>query len=162
MKTIFTLFILITFTLLHAQETYKDTDKDTIADKYDKCPNTPDGVCVTKDGCIQQIKRIIYFDSSSYEIKEDSINELKSINEISLECFGYTIEISGHTDSTADERFNKNLSQQRAKAVKKQIILNGIEKKRIKTTWYGETMPVTTNVTKEGRALNRRVEILFK
>lgn len=156
--------ILIFLTFASAVNLYgnnNDSDNDSISNKYDKCPDTPDGVCVTKDGCIKEIKRIINFDSSSYEIKKTYISKLNKIKEIALECFGYKIIISGHTDSTADEKFNQNLSKNRALAVKNFLVLNGLDEKRITVKWFGETKPIATNITKDGRFANRRVEILF-
>lgn len=156
------LTILFFTTIIFAEEKIIDSDNDSISDKYDKCPNTPDGVCVTQDGCIKQMKWIINFDSSSYIIQEQFKKKLNSLNEIGDECFGYKIMISGHTDSTANEKYNHTLSKNRAKAIEKYLIQNGIDKKRITSNWFGETLPTATNVTKEGRYLNRRVEILFK
>jgi OOP family OmpA-OmpF porin len=68
------------------------------------------------------------------------------------------IEVSGHTDSVGDEDYNRLLSQKRANAVKKFFTSNGISSSRVVSRGYGESKPVETNETNEGRAKNRRVE----
>jgi OOP family OmpA-OmpF porin len=72
------------------------------------------------------------------------------------------IEISGHTDSTGSEAVNRNLSRARADNVAKFLVeVGGISASRIMATGYGEAKPVASNKTPEGRAANRRVEILI-
>ena len=67
--------------------------------------------------------------------------------------------IEGHTDSTGDAAFNQQLSEDRAEAVKAEVVANGGDPDKIKTIGYGETKPIADNGTREGRAQNRRVEI---
>jgi OOP family OmpA-OmpF porin len=71
------------------------------------------------------------------------------------------ILIEGHADSTGSSKYNTKLSQKRADAVKNKLAEYGIEADKIETEAYGEDKPVATNETKEGRAKNRRVEIIF-
>ena len=139
-----------------------DNDHDMIENKYDKCPNTPDGVCVDDNGCTQHIKRVIEFNTNSFTINKKNKYKVNNIIEIAQECFGYDIEITGHTDSTYNATYNLSLSKTRALSLKELLILNSIDPKRITTKWYGEIYPISTNVTPKGRAKNRRVEILFK
>jgi len=158
-------FLLLSFLIINifASDTLmNDDDKDMIINKYDKCPNTPDGVCVDKNGCTKVIKRVINFEPSASTIDENSTIKAESIIEIAQECFGYNIVISGHTDSIYDSNYNLNLSKKRSQNIEKLFYINGIKTTRIKTNWFGETQPIATNVTKEGRKLNRRVEITFK
>ncbi len=68
-------------------------------------------------------------------------------------------EIAGHTDSIGPEVYNQFLSEKRGEAVKDYLISKGVKARRIKVIGYGESMPIATNDTKEGRAKNRRVEI---
>jgi OOP family OmpA-OmpF porin len=65
----------------------------------------------------------------------------------------------GHTDSVGSDAYNQKLSVRRAEAVKAYLVSKGIEKNRIYTEGKGEKQPVASNVTNEGRAKNRRVEI---
>ena len=69
------------------------------------------------------------------------------------------VTIEGHTDSTGDAAFNQQLSEDRAEAVKAEVVANGGDPDKIKTIGHGETKPIADNSTPEGRAQNRRVEI---
>ncbi|MFQ5676558.1 MAG: OmpA family protein, partial [bacterium] len=72
------------------------------------------------------------------------------------------ITIEGHTDSIGDDRFNENLSYERAMAVKKYLLANmGLDDSRITALGYGETRPIASNETGEGRAQNRRIDIVI-
>ena len=79
------------------------------------------------------------------------------------ECrqIGKRVEISGHTDSVGNDESNRALSENRANAVRNHLIKLGIHKDLLTTKGYGETMPVATNDTPEGRQKNRRVELKF-
>ena len=69
------------------------------------------------------------------------------------------VVIEGHTDSVGTKAYNKNLSQERADAVKNYMVeKNGIDSNRIATEGFGEEKPIADNATAEGRAQNRRVE----
>lgn len=70
-----------------------------------------------------------------------------------------SIIVEGHTDTSGDASFNQHLSEQRAEAVKAELIADGIDGKIIKTIGRGDSMPIADNDTREGRAKNRRVEI---
>ena len=69
--------------------------------------------------------------------------------------------IEGHTDSTGGEDFNIVLSEKRAQAVKEYLVMRGISADRITTVGAGPSRPIADNSTKEGRAMNRRVEIVL-
>jgi outer membrane protein OmpA-like peptidoglycan-associated protein len=71
-----------------------------------------------------------------------------------------TFEVAGHTDDSGSDKQNKQLADQRAKAVADYLIGSGIDPARIRTVGYGEDHPIASNDTPEGRAENRRVEIL--
>jgi len=72
------------------------------------------------------------------------------------------IEIEGHTDNKGTAEFNKKLSEQRANAVLNYLVERGVDKKQLKSIGYGLTKPVADNGTEEGRAKNRRVELVIK
>jgi len=70
------------------------------------------------------------------------------------------IEIVGHTDSKGDDEDNMKLSKQRAESVRNYLVSQGVDRRKMVTTGMGATMPIASNDTKEGRAANRRVQIL--
>jgi len=70
--------------------------------------------------------------------------------------------IEGHTDHTGDAQFNQFLSIERSRSVKDALVSYGVDATRIKTDGLGETQPVSSNDTREGRQANRRVEIIFQ
>ena len=75
------------------------------------------------------------------------------------QCPSIAVGIEGHTDSIGAEAYNQSLGQRRADSVKGYLVGQGVAAGRLTTTSYGETRPVASNDTEEGRALNRRVEL---
>lgn len=69
------------------------------------------------------------------------------------------IDVLGHTDSDGADAYNQGLSERRASAVAAYLSSHGVQSARIATRGYGETQPIASNATEEGKALNRRVEI---
>ena len=89
----------------------------------------------------------------------------KSIDDALAKLQGTDLEMviaTGHTDSIGTEQYNQRLSERRAEAVKQYMVSKGIPASKITTIGKGETQPVATNKTKEGRQKNRRVDIEFK
>jgi len=72
-----------------------------------------------------------------------------------------SIHIEGHTDSIGTEEYNLQLSRKRAESVRNYLVSKGISPERITIFGFGASMPIATNQTEEGRALNRRVEVWF-
>ena len=72
-----------------------------------------------------------------------------------------TVNVIGHTDNTGDAGYNQDLSERRAQAVSSVLINAGVAPQRIRSIGRGENAPIATNQTAEGRALNRRVEIVI-
>ena len=70
------------------------------------------------------------------------------------------VVVEGHTDSIGSDAYNMKLSQRRANTVRDYMVKKGISPSRIKTEAFGETKPIASNKTAEGRAQNRRVEIV--
>jgi len=73
----------------------------------------------------------------------------------------HLVEIAGHTDSVGDVDYNVKLSKRRASSVKQYLIKKGIDPSKVVTKGYGLTEPVADNETEEGRAKNRRVELII-
>lgn len=100
----------------------------------------------------------VFFDFDKSVLKPESFPELDRIVALMKEKSGMQIEITGHTDSTGPEQYNLGLSERRARAVVKYLTGKDIGADRISTQYFGETKPVETNDTKDGRRKNRRVE----
>jgi outer membrane protein OmpA-like peptidoglycan-associated protein len=103
----------------------------------------------------------IYFDFNSDRIREQSDSTLRDIATVLKRHPEWKLSIEGHTDSIASDRFNLELSQRRAAAVK--LALTGrfsVDPPRLTTSGYGESRPIDRNDTPEGRARNRRVELV--
>lgn len=108
---------------------------------------------------IISIAKSVYFDTGSDKIKAESLPRLDELVTIVKKYPGLKITVEGHTDNVGSAESNQKLSQDRVNSVKKYLVSKGIEAGRITATGYGETRPIATNETPEGRAQNRRVEI---
>jgi OmpA-OmpF porin, OOP family len=75
---------------------------------------------------------------------------------------GIAVIAEGHTDAVGTDAYNQRLSERRAAAVKDYLVKGGISASRIETAGFGESRPVASNETAEGRAQNRRVELKIK
>lgn len=73
-----------------------------------------------------------------------------------------TVDVIGHTDNTGDAGYNQGLSQRRASAVADELIFNGVSSSRVRAFGRGESEPVADNLTPEGRAQNRRVDLIIR
>lgn len=102
----------------------------------------------------------LFFNPMKSDLLPKSIPELKRISKI-IKDKNISVELSGHTDNQGSESMNLKLSEDRANSVKNFLISQGVSPLRIKAIGYGYSKPVATNDTDEGKALNRRVEILF-
>ncbi|OHD95754.1 MAG: hypothetical protein A2019_07240 [Sulfurimonas sp. GWF2_37_8] len=138
-----------------------DADKDGVKDSMDKCPNTPAGVQVDKNGCTIVANLHINFDNNSYKIDKASDANVQKFADFLKAAKSYKAEIIGHTDSVGSEAANMKLSQNRANAVKTSLVAKGVAADRVKTTGMGESQPVANNMNKEGRAQNRRIEAVL-
>lgn len=98
------------------------------------------------------------FDSS--EIREGAYRELDQVANTLRENPDMRVRIEGHTDHVGSAEYNQGLSQRRAESVRDFLVSRGISQNRMTTVGHGEERPVATNETDEGRAQNRRVEIL--
>ena len=146
---------------------YKDSDADGLLDKDDDCPNTPGpktnkGCPVIEQAVIEVLKTA--FDNLEFESGKDIIFEtskpsLNELAEVLKKKTTWKLEIAGHTDNVGDDNGNLVLSKKRAEALKAYLISQGVDEVRLLTLYFGETKPVATNDTPEGRQKNRRVEM---
>jgi len=163
-----------------------DRDKDGVADKDDKCPDTPgtimDNGCAPKP--VSQIGTSgtnnvygsnsgsgyastsdyehVHFALSSSEITAFEKKKIEAVAAILKANPSYKVSVEGHADSSGEEAFNVTLSNDRAVNVKSSFVGMGINGSRISTKGFSENQPVDTNNTISGRANNRRVEFYIQ
>lgn len=103
----------------------------------------------------------ILFDTDSYTIKAESFKTLKEIGQLLQDDAELRVSIEGHTDSDGSEEHNQTLSQNRANSVRDYLISSyNIKPERLEAKGWGESKPIDTNDTPEGKANNRRVELV--
>lgn len=100
----------------------------------------------------------IYFDFDKTTLKSESFVELDKVVDFLKQNPSVEIEIAGHTDSKGADTYNQSLSQGRSQSVVDHLVSEGIELSRLTAHGYGESKPLESNDTEEGRANNRRVE----
>jgi OmpA-OmpF porin, OOP family len=148
-----------------------DGDKDGVADKDDDCPSVA-GPASNK-GCpevtaevVENIKiqaKSVYFNSGKSTFKTgdaETIASLEAIKQILKNYPNAKWSIEGYTDSTGSDKLNLKLSQDRANAIQKVLIENGIKAENLTAVGFGKAKPIASNKTKEGRAQNRRTEVI--
>lgn len=106
------------------------------------------------------IIRNINFEHDSYQLASSSKVELKSVAKMIKHNKDRKFEICGHTDDVGLAGYNQTLSEQRAKQVYDYLLSIGVEESSVSYTGYGSTRPISDNDTEEGRANNRRTEII--
>ena len=149
----------------------KDSDGDGVADMFDKEPNSAPGAVV--DGSGRTIKfpettavapasgvtgfEAIGFEFNSSVLKTESYPTLDKLSSVLRENGG-KVTVNGHASSEGTAAYNMKLSKDRANSVKTYLVNSGVNASSVMTKGYGETMPIASNDTEEGRIQNRRVE----
>lgn len=147
-----------------------DSDNDRVPDVRDACPSEPADSRIDprrSNGCPSrvvvtsksiEILEMVYFETNkavikpvSYGLLDDVAKTLNAYPDIKR------VEVSGHTDNVGKDESNLKLSQARSEAVMKYLVMKGVDPARLVARGYGETKPIDTNDTAEGRAKNRRV-----
>lgn len=139
-----------------------DSDGDGVMDKDDRCPGTPAGTKVNALGCAQkqsfEIKLDLKFQTNTAKLTSSPEQPLNELARIMKENPELRVEIQGHTDSSGSRVRNRQLSQERANAVKSLLVKRfGITASRLTARGFGSTMPIGNNETDAGKSKNRRV-----
>jgi outer membrane protein OmpA-like peptidoglycan-associated protein len=123
---------------------------------------------VKRDVKLQSVKKgseivlnNLFFDTGSTSLKETSVNELNRLLRLMQTYPNLKVEIAGHCDNVGGAAFNQELSEKRAKAVKDFLVKYAVQPDRLQANGYGYTKPIASNDTEEGRAKNRRIELII-
>jgi outer membrane protein OmpA-like peptidoglycan-associated protein len=144
-----------------------DTDGDDIPDHIDECPETfgawkekgcPEITSEVKE-VLQKALEGVYFETGKSILKKESNKALDAVIGVMKDNPTYKLKISGHTDNVGEDEANMQLSKDRAQAVEQYLeTKGGLNAERFVVLGFGDTRPVASNDTPEGRAKNRRVE----
>ncbi len=141
-----------------------DEDGDGVCDEVDACLGTPPNTRVDATGCplpvaqVASIKLKVNFAFDSSVVTEQYFADLAELAAFLKRFDQVDVTIEGHTDSVGSEEYNQQLSERRARAVADMLVnSHGIAASRLNAVGYGESRPVASNDTAEGRAQNRRV-----
>jgi outer membrane protein OmpA-like peptidoglycan-associated protein len=150
-----------------------DADHDSVPDLYDACrdkPGAPDadpkkngcpGLVVIEPGAIK-ILRPVYFATNKDRILPKSVPVLKAVAAaLTATPAIRKVGVQGHTDEQGSPALNQDLSARRAASVKRWLEENGVAAERLSSEGFGDTRPVAPNKSKQGRAANRRVELMI-
>ncbi|MGQ0528589.1 MAG: OmpA family protein, partial [Panacagrimonas sp.] len=140
-------------------ESANDSDE---TDPPPKCVAPEAGMPVSLEGCgvgDTIVLRGVNFEFDKSTLTVNAKTLLDGVVEALNKRPDIKVEIGGHTDAKGSDEYNAALSDRRAKSVKTYLVKQGIASERMSTMGYGESMPVATNDSDEGRELNRRVEL---
>lgn len=148
-----------------------DADSDGVEEPADRCPNER-GVA-SNQGCPRwhypgaeltsselRLTGPVLFEDTTATIRSVSFPVLDVIVEVLKEHPTISFEVQGHIDSQGDDAENMALTQARAEAVVRYLVQRGVEPSRLTAKGYGETRPIESNRTSQGREVNRRVELI--
>jgi outer membrane protein OmpA-like peptidoglycan-associated protein len=156
-----------------------DSDDDGVADEDDQCPGefgivelrgcpesgtaaTPETIAIADQRILDEAVANVAFNSSSAILTNESKQILNDVAALMQKYPTAYLEISGHTDSSGSAPRNMDLSMQRARACAEYIAAQGVTVDRLFAYGFGESQPITSNETRDGRRLNRRVEFSIK
>lgn len=119
------------------------------------------GVSVTRvgDNITLNMPSSITFALNSADLNSQFFSALEGVGVVLKEYNKTVVEIAGHTDSSGSDEYNRTLSQRRAQAVAGYLTSQGVKSERLMTVGAGESHPIASNDTEQGRAANRRVEL---
>ncbi|MEM8776522.1 MAG: OmpA family protein [Pseudomonadota bacterium] len=131
------------------------------ADLRDSLGNEDVTITNTGDRLIVTLPEEILFDVDSASVRPGLRSDLLTVADNLRQYPDSTVQVVGHTDNTGEASYNQSLSERRANAVADVLLDGGVAFDRIDAFGRGEDRPVASNLTEDGRALNRRVEIVI-
>ena len=141
-----------------------DSDGDGVLDPDDACPGTPAGTTVDERGCElrfvsgESVQLQVNFAFDSDQVDTDYLDDIRDLADFMKRHPDVVAEIEAHTDSRGPEAYNMGLSQRRAESVIRVLTERfNVPAGRLVARGYGESNPIASNDTDEGRAANRRV-----
>jgi outer membrane protein OmpA-like peptidoglycan-associated protein len=132
-------------------------NKERAAQELETIPGAD--VAIQGDSVVVSFAGEVMFDSGSRNLSPGALSRLDSVAATINRYPDSDVLVKGHTDSNGSEDANLRLSEDRALMVKNQLVGEGVAPSRLTTLGFGESQPLATNATAEGRAQNRRVEI---
>ena len=111
------------------------------------------------DTCGRIVLRGVNFAFDKSDIDGPSAVVLDAAADQLKECPNVSVRVEGNTDSIGTDAYNQGLSERRAESVRSHLVSRGVSASRLTAVGYGESQPIASNETDEGRALNRRVEL---
>ena len=139
-----------------------DSDGDGVPNDRDQCPGTPAGVKVDARGCEVVKLKNVYFGFDSAVLLATAKRMLDESASVLRRNSDLQVEIAGYADSRGPESYNMKLSERRAEAVRKYLEQAGVDASRMSARGYGESHPGASDLSANGLAQNRRVELRIK
>jgi outer membrane protein OmpA-like peptidoglycan-associated protein len=136
-------------------EAEKGDLRKRLLDQFNSVLQTRD----TARGLIVNMSDVL-FETGKYTLQTTAREKLAKISGIVLAHPGLNLEVEGHTDNVGSAEYNQLLSEQRAAGVRDFLVQQGLPDASVNSRGFGKTQPVATNDTSEGRAKNRRVELV--
>lgn len=126
--------------------------------------STSSNINVTNTGneLVVNMPQDLLFATDSSSLRPDLQSDLQAVSRNLVQYPNSTIQIAGHTDNTGSAAYNQSLSERRASAVAQVLIRNGVPANRVSSYGVGMTQPIASNNTAQGRAQNRRVDIVIR
>jgi outer membrane protein OmpA-like peptidoglycan-associated protein len=122
---------------------------------------SPVEVTEEERGLVMNIKSAVLFDFDKYNLKTEALEVMPDVAKVINMYPENKVNVEGHTDATGAAEYNQKLSERRAKSVSNYLEEHGVASDRLTVIGYGKTRPIASNRTRQGRALNRRVEIII-